>query len=475
MEADYVLVGGGLQNGLIALALEAARPAARIVMIERGDAPGGNHTWCFHAGDLATVARVSTEREPASNGELPRASNGELPRASKGKGRGASRGEPDHAAIPAWIERLIVARWSGYDVAFPAYTRTLASPYACVSSDQFAREVTRSLAREGCRLITRATAIEVDAHRVLVRTADGSLQEIRGRAVIDARGPETSRAKATDTRAATATDTRTATATDAPSGWQKFLGQELRLDAPHGLARPMLMDATVAQLDATVPAHAGFRFLYVLPLDEHRVLVEDTYFSDGTRIDATELRARIAAYVAQRGWRVAEVVREEVGLLPLPLHAEPPAPTAPIVGGYAGGWFHPVTGYSFPIAARLAALVARVPAEQLVGDELRAMADVQAKQMAFALRLNRMLFGWFPPAQRFRVLERFYRLPEALVRRFYALELTAMDRARILVGRPPRGMSVRAALGFGFSERASRPESFESAVHAIPPMSQEAP
>ena len=45
------------------------------------------------------------------------------------------------------------------------------------------------------------------------------------------------------------------------------------------------------------------------------------------------------------------------------------------------------------------------------------------------------------------MLARFYRLPEAVIRRFYALELTAMDRARILVGRPPRGMSLRAALG----------------------------
>lgn len=304
-----------------------------------------------------------------------------------------------------------------------------------MSSERFAREVTRSLARPGCRLVTHATAQHVDAHRVAIRHADGSLEEIRAHAVIDARGPDASRAR----------DLPDAT----PSAWQKFLGQELRLDAPHGLERPMLMDATVAQLDATEATRDGFRFLYVLPLDTHRVLVEDTYFTDGTRIDAGALRARIAAYVAARGWRVAEIVREEVGLLPLPLRASPPSPVLPLVAGYAGGWFHPVTGYSFPIAARLAALVAAVPAERLAGAELAALAAAQAHQMTFALRLNRMLFGWFPPAQRFRVLERFYRLPEAVIRRFYALELTALDRARILVGRPPRGLSVRAALGVG--------------------------
>lgn len=103
MDADYALVGGGLQNGLIALALEAARPAARIVMIERGSAPGGNHTWCFHAGDLASVASRA-DRE-----------------VSQGAREVSQRDE-----APAWIAPLIVARWSGYDVAFPAHARTLA-------------------------------------------------------------------------------------------------------------------------------------------------------------------------------------------------------------------------------------------------------------------------------------------------------------------------------------------------------------
>ncbi|HEY5949014.1 MAG TPA: lycopene cyclase family protein, partial [Kofleriaceae bacterium] len=55
---DYALVGGGLQNGLIAVAIREHQPDARIVMIERGAAPGGNHTWCFHAGDAPAGARA---------------------------------------------------------------------------------------------------------------------------------------------------------------------------------------------------------------------------------------------------------------------------------------------------------------------------------------------------------------------------------------------------------------------------------
>jgi lycopene beta-cyclase len=376
VSVDFALVGGGLQNGLIALALRAHQPDARIAMIERGRTPGGNHTWCFHAGDVTP-------------------------------------------AMARWLDPLVAVRWAGYDVAFPGHRRELASAYACVTSDRLAAEVTRALDRPGCELHLEASALTVGADHVLVRAKDGTVQELAATAVIDARGPDRAEVAA--------------------GGWQKFLGQELRLAAPHGLTRPMLMDATVPQRD-------GFRFMYVLPLAADRVLVEDTYFSDGTYLDAAALREAIAAYVAERGWTIASVEREETGVLPLPWRCAPPAATAPLVAGYAGGWFHPVTGYSFPIAARLAELIATQPARDLAGEAVARHARAHAKQMDFALRLNRMLFRWFPPDQRYRVLERFYRLPEATVRRFYALELTGFDRARILVGRPPRGLSVAAML-----------------------------
>jgi lycopene beta-cyclase len=372
---DYLLVGGGLQNGLIAVAIRAHQPSARIVMIERGAAPGGNHTWCFHAGDV-----------PAGAG--------------------------------AWIDPLVTVRWDGYDVAFPTRQRRLHTPYACVSSERLAERVTAALAVPGSRLLLHTNVEHVDANRVVVRDASGTSKLIAS-AVIDARGPD--RAKVTE------------------CGWQKFLGQELVLSAPHGLDRPMLMDATVPQRD-------GFRFMYVLPLAADRVLVEDTYFSDGTYLDVEAIRAEIAAYVAARGWS-ATCVREETGVLPMPWQLAAPSPTAPLVAGYAGSWFHPVTGYSFPIAARLAAFIAARPASKLFGAELVAFADAHARQLAFAQRLCRMMFRWFSPAQRHHVLARFYRLPDEAIRRFYALELTTMDRARIFAGAPPRGMSWRAVLG----------------------------
>ena len=208
------------------------------------------------------------------------------------------------------VDPLVVHRWPGYDVAFPGHRRRLDSSYACVTSARFARCVAEALAIPGSQLLTGTTALEVHADRVVLRTADSVVSELRGTAVIDARGPDHGSPTA--------------------CGWQKFLGQEFRLTAPHGLDRPMLMDATVQQRD-------GFRFVYVLPLGPDRVLVEDTYFSDGTLLDVAALRGEIASYIAARGWRIAELEREEVGVLPLPWQHEPPAVMALLIAGYAGG------------------------------------------------------------------------------------------------------------------------------------------
>src|SRR3546814_9267200 len=57
-------------------------------------------------------------------------------------------------------------------------------------------------------------------------------------------------------------------------GWQKFFGQELLIEGGHGLARPIIMDARVPQID-------GYRFVYLLPFSPDRLFVDDPYFSDG--------------------------------------------------------------------------------------------------------------------------------------------------------------------------------------------------
>lgn len=369
----YILVGGGLQNGLIALALLDANPEARIALVERGDKLGGNHTWCFHAQDVPATAK-------------------------------------------AFVDPLVEHRWPGYTVAFPDYSRDIPAPYAGVTSVRFHEVVSaRMAARPDCELLVNATATRVEAHRVDLASGETLSADV----VIDSRGPDQ---------------------TIPDCAYQKFVGLEVELRQPHALLRPWLMDATVAQTD-------GFRFFYVLPLSPTRLLIEDTYFADGPELEAEPLRAGIKAYAASRGYDIASVVREEEGVLPLPWEGKVEVPRAsPLVAGYRGGWFHPATGYSFPVAVRFAEFVARTPREHLFGSALAELAAEQAKQVRYCHRLNRMLFRWFYPQERWNVFARFYKLPEPLIRRFYALRMSVADRARILVGRPPRGLSIRAGI-----------------------------
>jgi lycopene beta-cyclase len=76
---------------------------------------------------------------------------------------------------------------------------------------------------------------------------------------------------------------------------------------------------------------------------------------------------------------------------------------------------------------------------------VEAAARAHWRRQAFFRLLNRLLFAGARPGERYRVLERFYRLPSARVARFYAGRPTLADRVRILAGRPPIPL-LRAAL-----------------------------
>ena len=372
---DYAIAGGGLQAGLLALALRARQPRARIVVVERGETLGGNHTWCFHRGDVSD-------------------------------------------AVFSWLEPLVEHRWPGYEVRFPSIVRDIAHEYLGISSAHFHGVVSRALsghAESHLELGTGVQTVEPDA-----LTLDTGVR-LEATVVIDARGARRS-------------------GVGRGTGYQKFIGHEVETGAPHGVARPVLMDATVDQAD-------GYRFFYVLPFSPTRLLIEDTYFSDTPDL-GPEIETGIAVYAERSGWQIERLVRRESGVLPMPWAVPSIAgPRAPLLAGYRGGWFHPGTGYSLPVASRLADFVARRPPDELFGPGLDRLERDHRRQVRFTCFLNRLLFRWYPPARRRSIFERFYGLPSRTIRNFYALELDAADRARLLVGRPPPGLSLGHRLG----------------------------
>nr|WP_315396358.1 lycopene beta-cyclase CrtY [uncultured Duganella sp.] len=321
-----------------------------------------------------------------------------------------------------WLAPLVSARWSGYDVIFPDHARTLAGGYASIGSADFARVIETAL---GAAVRHGAHIEEVSP--TSVRLAGGEM--LHAGAVIDGRGP-----RASDRLAL---------------GYQTFLGQEVRLAAPHGLTAPIIMDASVAQ-------QGGYRFVYVLPFSADTLLIEDTHYVDTGAWQPERLRANIAAYASVRGWQIAALVREEHGSLPIVLAGDFDRFWSDLEGqpcsGLRAGLFHPTTGYSLPHAVRLAERIAAL-------DDLRAPALFNAiRQMAldewrgqrFFRLLNRMLFLAGRADDRWRVMRRFYHLPAPLIARFYAGRLTFADKARLVSGKPPVpvGQAISAARKF---------------------------
>ncbi|MEJ7925967.1 lycopene beta-cyclase CrtY [Sphingobium sp. AN641] len=321
----------------------------------------------------------------------------------------------DVADADRWlVDPLVAHRWpGGHDVAFPGHRRTLATPYNSITSSRFDAHLRTVL---GDRAITGAAVADMTAHSVTL--ADGRM--IAAQAVIDARGGGDLGALR--------------------CGWQKFVGQTLRLGRPHGIDRPVIMDASVPQID-------GYRFVYLLPVDPHTIFVEDTYYSDSPALDEPAVAARIAAYAQARGWTVKALVHSESGILPV-VHGGDfdrfwPRDAPVARAGVRAGLFHPMTGYSLPDGVNFALWLVEQPLATLPA-ATRARAAAHWRAGGYYRLLGRMLFGAAAPDQRWRIFERFYRLPAPLIQRFYAGRSRWTDRARILCGRPP--VPIRSAM-----------------------------
>lgn len=319
----------------------------------------------------------------------------------------------------AWLAPLVSHRWSGYQVIFPQRRRQLSGGYMSIAAHDFARVLGQTLAGQ---VRTKARITQLTPTSVTLEHGE----VLEGGAVIDGRGAQSNPHLAL--------------------GYQAFVGQEVRLERPHGLTQPILMDASVEQ-------GQGYRFVYVLPFSPDTLLIEDTHYVDGPVIDAARLRGHISTYAQARNWSIAEVLREEQGVLPITLagdlaafwqeHAGQP------ISGLRAGLFHPTTGYSLPHAVRLAECIATSSdlSAPALAHRVAREAEREWRRQGFFRLLNRMLFLAGKPSDRWKVMQRFYGLQEGLISRFYAGRLTPLDKLRIVSGKPPVpvGQAIKAA------------------------------
>ena len=316
--------------------------------------------------------------------------------------------DPDHLWL---VEPLAPSRWPEHRIAFPARRRKLGIGYNSIRSTGLDAALRETLPPD-CYRLGRGV-VELGPSHVLLEGGE----RLEAAAVIDARGAEPM--------------------AGLDLAWQKFVGRTYSFERPHGCAMPMVMDATIEQND-------GYRFLYTLPFSATELLIEDTYYSASPMLDGEGLGWGIDRFAEARGAGAPKLQAEETGVLPVVLGGAIEA-LWPVQGpdvvrlGLRGGFFHPTTGYSLPDAVRNAALLAG-QADLSAGALYRLFhgrAEALWQERRFFRLLNRMLFHAAEPGLRYRVLEHFYRLPEPVIARFYAARLTAMDKLRILSGRPP--------------------------------------
>jgi lycopene beta-cyclase len=389
---DVVIVGGGLSGQLVLHALAAQAPKVTVALIDGRDSLQGNQTWCCHGADLV-------DGEPG----------------------------PRHHATLAWFLPLVERRWRQHQVRFPRYDRMIDGDYLCLRSSALARATARIMRRPETVLFSGTHVSRVGDDQVTLSSG----RVLRGKVVVDARGAGSD-------------------AFAGRTGYQKFLGFEIEAsEVPAGFAtQPILMDATVAQRD-------GFRFFYVLPFSRSRFLVEETFFSSTPDFSKDESRARVRAYLAERGVRDFTVAREESAILPMPWAKGDLAD--PLAIGYRGGFFHPATGYSLgqavQVAQRIALSIAQSgPARAPVAETLRDLRKAHRRDHRFARILNFLAFRLIPGAQRRDlVMSAVYRMSESLLARFYAGRQTGWDRLAMLLATarllPSAPISPRPLIG----------------------------
>jgi lycopene beta-cyclase len=251
------------------------------------------------------------------------------------------------------------------------------------------------------RLGTRVVAVRDDA-----LVLDGG-EEIRAAGAIDARGA--------------------ANLSQLDLGYEARLERRYRFAAPHGVDRPVL-------IDATANGGGGSAFMQVAPLDTYRLVVADISLAERSQ-PGEQAAARLDHSVALRGWRGGEVEDGAVVTKPLPRGGDFAAFWR--IGGarvarlgLRGGFVHPVTGRTLADAARTAMLLTRQ--HDFSGAALHDLFEDEARRLwrgrEYMRGLSRSLADSTDRTARLAAL---FALDPGLIVRFHADGLGMFERLKV--------------------------------------------
>jgi lycopene beta-cyclase len=206
--------------------------------------------------------------------------------------------------------------------------RRLGRRYARLRNDVLHAALLDRAREHGAHLLDgRVATVRAEGGREVAVLADGT--ELRAGAVLDARGAGPGAAQ--------------------QRAWGEVVAGPVDALVPPGSA--LLMDWTALAGAGGPPA-----FLYGLPLDDGRTLLEATSLAARPPVPLPDLRARLAAVLGSAGLR--PVGPPERVAIPLDARPRRSGPGTPL--GAAAGLVHPATGYSVGASLQLGPRVAAV-------------------------------------------------------------------------------------------------------------------
>lgn len=312
------------------------------------------------------------------------------------------------------LKPLISASWNEYSVHFPKLSRTLPITYHSIASTEFVQKILETLSHHpNVHIVTPVYAQILETGNAqkpaLVHYGE---QNVTADWVIQASGSQSP---------------------NTFPGFQKFVGLEFELEHSCSLTAPCIMDVTIPQKD-------GFRFMYVLPFTENRILVEDTYYSLNAQLNVQAIETEIYAYCAKKQWKIKSVLRSEQGCLPIPIRQTPPQPITHRIlplGMYAN-LFHSTTGYSLAVNYNFIWEIFDFLSHTELTTYWYQKQLTFYKSMSFYRMLNKFLFMAGTTRKRYRFLEVFYQhQTQETIQRFYAGKTSRKDKLKIFSGRAP--------------------------------------
>lgn len=303
----------------------------------------------------------------------------------------------------AFVASIAEHRWPGFYVAFPGASRKLKGDSLGFGAAALHKAMVETLDPKQYRLGTRIVAVREDA-----LVLDGG-EELKAEGALDARGA--------------------ANLSMLELLYEARLEREYRTPGPHGVDRPVLVDATMGQ-------DGGLGYVQVLPLAADRLLIAEAMVSERGQPDE-QAGARLDNYAAVRGWAGAIMEAERSLARPLPMGGDfasfwriGGARVARL--GLRGGFLHPVTGRTVADAARMGLFLARQ--RDFSGGALHDAFEGEARQLwkdREPLRAITRQLAESAPEERRSLIERLYRLDPALIGRFHAGDLGMIDRLRV--------------------------------------------